>query len=187
MSLILYFLIIISLVVLAIKWRKKSKILSLLLISPIIIILCLIGFVVYNSWYYTSPDSITMSVENEKQTYILNGEWVKPLDFYRFSTDFIVFYIPNNTKLSNVIRNTYQDYSEMDYKDLETNIQQYLIEVGAPNLPAQIFDIEASKKFQFRFDLPTNLKREDITAYYVHIREEPMDSLEFWYKEIEFH
>jgi hypothetical protein len=52
-------------------------------------------------------------------------------------------------------------------------------------LRPQIFDLQTDKQFQFSFVLPDNVKPSDVKLYYAHTREEPMDSLEFWFKNIE--
>lgn len=184
MSLILVMLIVFGLLVLAVKVWKKSKILSFGLTVPFFLILFFIGYVVYNSWYHTAPNSLKVTVQKEKHRFTLSGVWVKPLDAYRFVTDYIVLYVPNNTVVSNVKRNRYKNYNEMDIEGLEAAAQNSIKDEISSELHPYIFDIETTKDFTVSFDLPENLNSKDIKAYYVHIREEPMDSLEFWFKKI---
>jgi hypothetical protein len=184
MSVILAMLIVFGLLVLAVKVWKKSKILSLGLTVPVFFVLFFIGYVVYNSWYHTTPESLKVTVQKEKQRFTLSGVWAKPLDAYRFVTDYIVIYVPYNTEVSNVKRNRYKNYNEMDYEGLEEASRNSIKDEISSDLYPHIFDIEATKEFTVSFDLPENLNPKDIKAYYVHIREEPMDSLEFWFKKI---
>ncbi|MEH6953224.1 hypothetical protein [Neobacillus drentensis] len=184
MSVILIMFIIFGLLVLAVKVWKKSKILSLGLTVPVFLVLFFIGYVVYNSWYHTTPDSLKVTVQKEKQRYTISGVWVKPLDAYRFVTDYIVLYVPNNTMVSNIKRNRYKNYNEIDVAGLETAAQNYIKAEISSELHPYIFDIETTKDFTVSFDLSENLNPKDIEAYYIHIREEPMDSLEFWFKKI---
>ena len=185
MTTILGILIVFGLIILAVSIWKKSRFLSICLTVPVFFVLFIIGYVVFNSWYHTTSESLEISVEREKQRYSLSGVWVKPMDNYRFVTDYIVFYVPDNIKLSNVKRNRYKDYNEMDYKGLEAAVHKSLNEIDPPKLQPQFFDIETTKEFRISFDFPENINPSDIKVYYVHIREEPMDSLEFWFKEID--
>ncbi|MBT2689670.1 hypothetical protein J7I93_15890 [Bacillus sp. ISL-47] len=184
MSIILGMLLVFGLLVLAVMVWKKSKILSLVLSIPVFLVLFFIGDVVFNSWYHTTPDSLKVTVQNENQHYTLSGVWEKPLDSYRFVTDYIVLYAPDDTKVTNVNRNRYKNYHEMDKEGLELAVRKYLEDEVSPELDPLIYDIETAKEFAFSFDLPENLDYNDLKVYYVHIREEPMDSLEFWFKEI---
>jgi energy-coupling factor transporter transmembrane protein EcfT len=184
MSVILAMLIVFGLLVLAVKVWKKSKILSLGLTVPFFLVLFFIGYVVYNSWYHTTPDSLKVTVQKEKQRYTFSGVWVKQLDKYRFVTDYIVIYVPYNTEVSNVKRNRYKNYNEMNDGELEAAARNSIQDEISSELHPYIFDIEATKEFTVSFDLPENLNPKDIKAYYVHIREEPMSSLEFWFKKI---
>lgn len=182
MSVILAMLIVLGLLVLAVKVWKKSKILSLVLTVPFLLVFFFIGYVVYNSWYHTTPDSLKVNVQKEKQRYTLSGVWVKPLDAYRFVTDYIVIYVPYNTEVSNVKRNRYKNYN--DDEVLEEAARNSIKDEISSDLHPYIFDIEATKEFTVSFELPENLNTKDIKVFYVHIREEPMSSLEFWFKKI---
>lgn len=94
-------------------WRKR-RVVSLILFGPLLTVLAFIGYVVYQSWYHTTPDSLQLSVHKENETYIVKGSWKDRLDAYRFPSDFLVFYVPNNEKISNVKRERIKDYKEMD-------------------------------------------------------------------------
>lgn len=185
MAIILGILIVFGLIIFAVGVWNKSRFLSICLTVPVFIVLFFIGYVVFNSWYHTNSESLEITVEREKQRYSLSGVWVKPMDSYRFVTDYLVFYVPENIKLSNVNRNRYKDYNEMDYKGLEAAVHKRLKEINPPKLQPQFFDIETTKEFHLSFVLPENINPNEIKAYYVHIREEPMDSLEYWFKEID--
>ncbi|WP_419880941.1 hypothetical protein ACN6MY_15145 [Peribacillus sp. B-H-3] len=74
---------------------------------------------------------------------------------------------------------------QMDWKGLEESVRKRINKENPPKLSPQIFDVKTSKKFSFSFVLSKNVSQKDIKIYYVHTREEPMDSLEFWIKEIE--
>jgi len=186
MSIILTILIIIGFFIIGIRLWKKSRILSIFLSIPVFLALLFVGYVVFNSWYHTTPDSLEFSVQKENQTYTVTGVWKKPLDAYRFPIDFIVFYTRDDVEVSNVERDRYKDYKKMDLVDLEKTVQYWIEEEknlakGEP----QIFDLETSKKFSFSFVLPENIKLSDVKMYYAHTRAEPMDSLEVWFKKIE--
>ncbi|MDF2536331.1 MAG: hypothetical protein K0R18_2493 [Bacillales bacterium] len=187
MLFIILILTIMSLVY-GIHFWKKSRLLSLFLFSPVFLILLFIGFVVFNFNYHTSRDSLEFSIQKEKQTYTVKGVWVKPLDAYRsstesFSTDFIVFYLPNKMEISKVSRNRNDNTNIYlsDYKGLVQNC----IENDNPSISnPEIFDIRTSKKFSFSFALPKDANPKDVKIFYVHTREEPMSNPEFWYKKI---
>lgn len=107
----------------------------------------------------------------------MTGVWKKPLDAYRFPTDFIVFYVPGNGELTNVKRNRSEDYEKMDSHYFEDSVQEWLKNEHPPELDPQIFDIETSREFRFSFVLPENVKPNEVKIYYAHTRDEPMDSL----------
>lgn len=169
-----------------IRFWKKSRLLSFLLFSPVLLILLFIGYVVFNYNYHTSPDCLKFTIQKEKRTYIVKGVWANPLDAFRSSTesstDFIVVYLPENKKISNVKRNRIN----IDMSSYKVLVQKYIEEDD--NNPSisnpEIFDIKTSKNFSFSFALPKDVNPEDVKFYYVHTREEPMSNPEFWYKEI---
>lgn len=166
-----------------IQFWKKNRLLSLILFSPTFLILLFIGYVVFNYNYQTSQDSLKFSFQREKQTFTVKGVWVKPLDAYRSSTDFIAFYLPDNTEIYNVKRNRIE-VKNMDLAGYKRLVQNY-IENDNPSLSnPEIFDIKTSKKFRFIFSIPENTNPKDVKIYYVHSREEPMSNPEFWYKKI---
>ncbi|WP_141103834.1 hypothetical protein [Parageobacillus galactosidasius] len=116
---------------------------------------------------------------------MVKGKWKDRLDLYRFPSDFLVFYVPDNEKISIVKRERYKDYEEMDVKSLKEDLKNWLEKQPHSNWEPQIFDIQTDKQFQFSFVLPDNVKPSDVKLYYVHAREEPMDALEYWFKNIE--
>ncbi len=185
MSIILVVIIFIGFFILGIRWWSTRRRISLVLLIPAFLILLSIGYGVFNSWYHTEPNLLKFSVQKENQVYTVKGVWEKPLDAYRFPTDFIIFYVPNNAEITYVKRNRVKDYKSMDPKFLEESIKEWISKEKPPKSPPQIFDIETSKKFSFSFILPDNVKADDVKIYYAHTREEPMDALEFWFKKIE--
>jgi len=185
MSIILVFIISIGFLVLGIRWWNTRRGISLILLTPGFLMLLSIGYVVFNSWYHTDPNLLKFSVQKENQVYTVKGVWEKPLDAYRFPTDFIIFYVPNNAEITYVKRNRVKDYKNMNQKFLEESIKEWIKKEKPPKSSAQIFDIETSKKFSFSFILPDDVKGDDVRIYYAHTREEPMDALEFWFEKIE--
>ena len=117
--------------------------------------------------------------------YVVEGSWKDPLDAYRFPSDFLVFYVPNNEKITNVKRQRFKDYKEMDSTFIQEQVIDWIEEKPGLKWKPQIFDLQTDKQFQFSFVLPDNVKPSNMKLYYVHIREEPRDSLEFWFKNIE--
>ncbi|PAE26080.1 MULTISPECIES: hypothetical protein [Bacillaceae] len=185
MSIILAIIVLMGLFILGIRLWKTSRIVSLLFILPVLAIFLFAGYVFFNSWYHTAPDSLNFTVEKENQSYTVTGVWKKPLDAYRFPTDFIVFYVPGNGEVTEVKRNRSEDYEKMDSLYFEDSVQEWLKNEQPPELEPQLFDIETSREFSFSFALPENVKPDEVKIYYVHMRDEPMEALEFWFKEIE--
>ncbi|MED4876612.1 hypothetical protein P9711_02600 [Anoxybacillus geothermalis] len=168
---------------------KKYRVLSLIIFGSLLtIFLFCIGYVAYQLQYQTPPNSLHFSVHKENETYVVKGKWEDRLDAYRFPSDFIVFYVPNNEKVSNVKRKRskfYKKLKEMDVKLLHEDISRWLEKKPHPNWQPQIFDIQTDQQFQFSFVLPRDVKPNEVKLYYVHAREEPMDALEYWIKNIE--
>ncbi|MGG1401628.1 hypothetical protein ABE288_27985 [Bacillus salipaludis] len=185
MSIIVAIIIIIGFFILAIRFWKTRRIVSLLILTPVFLVLLFVGYVLFNSWYHTTPDSLNFTVQKENQSYTVTGVWKKPLDAYRFPADFIVFYVPNNEEVTDVKRNRVEDYKKMDKNGLEESVQEWIKKENPPESVPQIFDIETSKEFSFSFTLPENVKPNEVKIYYAHTREEPMDALEFWFKKID--
>ncbi|GMB08348.1 hypothetical protein [Thermolongibacillus altinsuensis] len=165
-------------------WSKR-RVLSLILFTPLLTILALSGYVAYQSWYHTTPDSLHLSVHKENETYVVKGKWKDRLDWYRFHSDFLVFYVSNNEKISNVKRERSKYYEDMDVELLHGDIAYWIEEHSHPKGEPQIFDIQTDKQFQFSFVLPDDVKPSNVKLYYVHAREEPMDALEYWIKNVE--
>ncbi|MGG0474904.1 hypothetical protein ABEY96_22255 [Priestia aryabhattai] len=185
MSIILVFIIFIGFFILGIRLWNTRRGMSLVLLTPAFLMLLSIGYGVFNSWYHTEPNLLKFSVQKENQVYTVKGVWEKPLDAYRFPTDFIIFYVPNNAEITYVKRNRVKDYKNMDQKFLEESIKEWINKDKPPKSSPKIFDIETSKRFSFSFILPDNVKADDVKIYYAHTRAEPMDALEFWFKKIE--
>jgi len=185
MAIILVIIIFIGFFILGIRLWNTRRGIALVLLTPAFLILLSIGYGVFNSWYHTDPNLLKFSIQKENQVYTVKGVWKKPLDAYRFPTDFIIFYVPNNAEITYVKRNRVKDYKNMDHKFLEESIKEWIKKEKPPKSSPQIFDIETSKKFSFSFILPDNVKAGDVKIYYAHTREEPMDAVEFWFKKIE--
>jgi hypothetical protein len=165
---------------------KKYRVLSLIIFGSLLtIFLFCIGYVAYQLKYQTTPDSLHFSVHKENETYVVKGKWKDRLDWYRFPSDFLVFYVPNNEKISNVKRKRSKYYEEMDMKLLHEDVAHWVEKHSHLKGKPQIFDIQTDKQFQFSFVLPRDVKPSDVKLYYVHAREEPMNALEYWIKKIE--
>ncbi|MCK1982017.1 MULTISPECIES: hypothetical protein [Peribacillus] len=168
-----------------IRFWKRKRILSIILLSPLLIVFTFFGYFVYQTSYHTTPDSLELSVHKENETYLVEGRWKESLDAYRFPSDFLVFYVPENEKVSNVKRNRVKDYKDMDWKFLRGEVRDWAGKESHPQLEPQIFDLHTDNQFKFTFFLPATVKPSDVKLYYVHTREEPMEALEFWFKNIE--
>jgi hypothetical protein len=186
MTIIFAIIIIITFFILAVRLWKSSRIISLIFLAPLFLVLLFVGYVLSNSWYHTTSDSLKFTVQKENESYIVTGIWNKPLDAYRFPTDFIIFYVPNNEEVTDIVRNRVADYEKMDKNFLDGLVQDWIKKENPPESVPQIFDIETSREFHFSFVLPENVKSSEVKIYYAHAREEPMETLEFWFKKIEF-
>ncbi|MBY6024539.1 hypothetical protein KUV24_23425 [Nitratireductor sp. DP7N14-4] len=175
--------IILLLMIAGIFFGKINRWLSLLLLAPMLVLFGFASYVLFNMWYETTPESLNFSVQHEESEYIIENSWEKPLDVYRFPTDFVVFYVPNTSTVTNVKRERVKDYKEM--AELEDSVKGWVEEKYPSNLTTQVFDIKASKNGRFTFSLPQGIKEKEVEVYYVHLRSEPMDTIEFWIKEIE--
>ncbi|WP_027408376.1 hypothetical protein [Anoxybacteroides tepidamans] len=164
---------------------KKRRALSLILLSPLLLVFAFLGYVSYHSVYHTTPDSLRLTVHKENNKYVVDGEWKDRLDLYRFPSDFLVFYVPTNQQILNVTREQNKDYQHMDLKFLHTAIARWLETQLHRKEKPQIFDIETKQRFQFSFVLPDNVQPTDVKLYYIHAREEPMEALEYWRKKVE--
>lgn len=87
----------------------------------------------------------------------MTGIWKDRLDAYRFPSDFLVFYVPNNGKISNIKRNRTKDYKEMEWKFLKGEVQDWVEKESHPEWKQQIFDLQTDKQFQFSFALQRTL------------------------------
>lgn len=66
MSIILVIIVLIGLFILGISLWKTSRIVSLLLITPVLAIFLFVGYVFYNPWYHTAPDFLDFTAQKEK-------------------------------------------------------------------------------------------------------------------------
>ncbi|WNB91798.1 hypothetical protein [Bacillus sp. NEB1478] len=176
--------IIIGCVVAGIRLWKRKRILSLVLFSPAMITIGFIGYFIYESSYHTNPDSVQFSVQKENHTYYVTGTWKDRLDGYRFPSDFLVFYVPNNEQVLSVKRDRMKNYKKADWDFLNGQVKDWVDKKPHPKVKPQIFDLKTDKEFTFSFTLPENIEPGDVKLYYAHTREEPMDALEFWFKAI---
>lgn len=78
-------------------WKRK-RILSIILLSPLLTVFTFFGYFVYQSSYHTTPDSLEFFVHTENETYFVEGRWKESFDANRFPSDFLVFYVPENKK-----------------------------------------------------------------------------------------
>lgn len=180
-------LIILGCILLAILlFFKKNKAISIILLVPLLVILCFVIYFFYQTSYKTSPDSLRITIHEQGNKYLAEGKWKDRLEKYRFVSDFIVFYVPNNEKVIDVKRNEVKDYKNMNSNYFEQEIKNQGSRTINPKWEPQIFDIKSQDKFQFSFVLPNGVKPSDVKVYYVHSLEEPMESLELWFKEIKF-
>lgn len=168
-----------------IRFLKRKRVVSIFLFSPLLAVISFIGYFIYHTLYHTTPDSLQLTVHKENEAYFVGGVWKDRLDAYRFPADFLVFYVPNNEKVSNVKRNRVKSYNEMDGEFLEKEVQNWFGQKTHLEWEPQIFDLNTNSEFEFTFDLPGNVKPSDVELYYIHTREEPMEALEFWSKKIE--
>ncbi|HEY4554658.1 MAG TPA: hypothetical protein VIG80_15800 [Bacillaceae bacterium] len=185
MSLIIGLIFFICFIVFGMKFWEKSKMASILLLVPALLMVVFAAVVTYNTLYRTTPNSVTFTVFEESGKYTVKGTWKQPLDAYRFSTDFIVFYVPDDEEITDVKRKRDRDVKNMDMSGLKAAVKEWLRHENPPAFTPQVFDVKTDKTFDFSFAVPRGVQPEDIQLYYVHAREEPMDALEFWFKEIE--
>jgi len=181
---IIVFIVFIGSLFLGIKMWKKSRWFSLLCFSPIFLIIAFISYYSYHFSYKTTLDSLQVHVEKENNHFVLNGIWKDRLDKFRYPIDFIVFYIPKNEEMQGVkdIQLTELRTEEGDY--LLEEVQEYLNQEHDSQWKPQIFKMNTLKEFQYTFSLPQNVNPGEVDVLYIHVRAEPMDQWEYWYKKI---
>ncbi|MGG3888052.1 hypothetical protein [Metabacillus fastidiosus] len=184
MSLILLIILCSSIIAGIMIW-EKNRIASFLCFSPLFILIMLTGYVFYQSLYEVTIDSLQLHIDRKYETFIVKGNWEEGLDEYRFPVAFAAFYVPGNGKISNIKRNNVKNTEEMDWEALNLEVKKILKEEYESEWEPQIIDIEPDEQFQFSFTLPENVKPNEVKLYYVHVREKPMDSLEYWLKNID--
>lgn len=167
-----------------IKMWKKNRWISFLCFGPIIIIIAFISYFSYHFIYKTTPDSLQVHVEKENNNFVLNGVWKERLDKFRYPLDFIVFYVPNNEEVLNVKRYRIKERKTEEGEYLLEEVQAYLELEHRSEWKPQIFATNTAKEFHYAFSLPKNVNVDEVDVLYVHIRAEPMDQWEYWYKKI---
>jgi hypothetical protein len=55
-------------------WRKR-RIVSLILFIPLLTVLVFGGYIMYQSWYHTTPDSLQLSVRKENEIIYRYKKW----------------------------------------------------------------------------------------------------------------
>lgn len=55
-------------------WRKR-RIISLMLFIPLLTVLVFGGYIMYQSWYHTTPDSLQLSVRKENEIIYRYKKW----------------------------------------------------------------------------------------------------------------
>lgn len=166
--------------------RKRWKLGVILIAPPILVgIIIIIGVIFFT--HTTNPDSLNLSIKTKpNDTYHLSGKWKERIDYYSFGTDFVAICTKNNKKVHMI------DYIKGDWKP---NYYNFGIDIPNQikrdtNLPEgcvpQLFDISVQKEFSMTFQVENQLEHEPLTLYYVHVREEPMSSAEYWVKPIRY-
>ncbi|KOO50696.1 hypothetical protein AMD01_02840 [Priestia koreensis] len=165
-------------------WRLKKRWISLLLFSPVFIVMSFVGFVFFNSWYHVSPKDVSFEIQQQNQTYTVKGHWSKPLDFYRFPTDFIAIDTGKQGVPITMKRPRIHNHKSLHRSFLDSEVRHWLNEqkINTPSLT--LFDVRASRSMQFSFTLPQGIDPSSLKIYYIHVREDPMDPLTFWKKRI---
>lgn len=172
-----------GLIVTGIIFWKKNRKLSLLSFIPLLLLVVFGGYFIYQNWQSTTPDSLHFTIQKKNEAYVVQGDWEERLDTYSTPSDFLVFYVPNNTEITNIKRNQLND--ERDWRYMVEELRDWIKKETQPKGAAQIFDIRKDKQFQFSFELPENINPNEVSVYYVHAISEPMEPLKFWKKHIE--
>jgi hypothetical protein len=175
-------LILIVLLVAGIRKWKKNKLAAILLFSPIAICILFVSFFFFHSIDRVKPDSLAFETSVQNGRVHVNGSWSERLDYYRFPTDYLIFYIPENKSAGTVSRSRADMHTKMDWKYLVEDVEHAIKREGFSKLEPQIYDLNTEKDFQFSFTLPDGVKAEEVKIYYAHVREEPMEALEYWFK-----
>lgn len=177
-------LILIVLLVTGIRKLKKNKLAAILLFSPIIVCILFVSFFLFHSIDRVKQDSLAFETSVQNGRVHVNGSWSERLDYYRFPTDYLIFYIPDNKSAGTVSRSRADMNTQMDWKYLVEDIEHAIKREGFSELEPQIYDVKTAKNFHFSFTLPKGVKAEEVKIYYAHVREEPMEALEYWFKKV---
>ncbi|MGX1193407.1 hypothetical protein [Metabacillus sp. SLBN-84] len=183
MTLIIGLVLIILLVSGIRKW-KKNKLAALLLFSPIFICILFVSFFLFHSVDRVKRDSLIFETSAENGRVHISGSWSERLDYYRFPTDYLIFYIPENKSAGSVSRSRADLHTQMDWKYLVEDVEHAIKREGFSDLEPQIYDVGTAEDFHFSFTLPDGVKPEELEIYYAHVREEPMEALEYWFKKV---
>lgn len=165
-------------------WRT-SKLVSVLLLIPVVLGGSYVATIAFHMSSVRSPDSVDFTVERSGATYTVTGIWNESLDAYRYPTDVLVFYLPGDKKIGKVERTRVASHASMDREYLEESVRIDIQSENPPKWEPQIIDIEASKTMTFAFTLPDGVNPDDVSIYYGHGREESMEIVEFWFKPID--
>lgn len=178
---ILLFLFFYGLYLLTQRKYKKGSIITGIPVSIVI------GLVVLFYWafYESDPSALQLKMEKEGDHYVIQGDWKTRLENYRFGTDFLVFYVPEDIPVE-LIR-----YKKGDWKPDYWNFDEDVVRAIEQNtkvpqgLTPQLFDIQVEESFEFGFQLPSNVQMGDVQIHYVHVYAPPMDAFTYWSKRIE--
>ncbi|BCB03649.1 hypothetical protein KH172YL63_17820 [Bacillus sp. KH172YL63] len=158
---------------------------ALLFFSPSIVMMAVFLLFFIQAHYHTTPASLDLKVDRNENKVVMNGTWVEDLERYRFPTDFIVFYVNGDRKVTDVKRNRSPLQDEMDWELLEDDVKKAVATKKFSHREPQVFDIFPEETFTLSFHLPDGTETEDLDVYYVHIREEPMEEMAYWFKKVD--
>ncbi|WP_243385761.1 hypothetical protein [Bacillus kexueae] len=169
---------------LGIRFLKKNRKIAVLFFTPLLFFIGLMGIIIYHSLYETNPESVQFSINHENNQYYISGKWVDSIDVYRHPFDLIVFYLPSSKKIN--ISLTNQDFlpSNYDVEWLKKDVEKWMKDESMLYGEPLIYLVETKKQFEFSFILPDEVEENEVKIFYLHLREEPMDSITFWKKEI---
>jgi len=166
-------------------YRKQYNLLIFGVGIPTLLVVAVITAFFFFMSYQPKPNNLDVTVAKEGNHYVAKGKWNKPLEYYRFSTDYVVFTLPKGQEVTNFKRERYKDIHSMDDKLLKQEVLDWIKKPLNKNEHSQVEDIEAHKNFTFSFDLPEGVSLKDVSITYVHAHSEPMDSNTYWAKTIE--
>lgn len=181
---VLYLCIGITLLIGGILFWKRNRWISLLLFSPLVLVMIAVGWVIWGFADKTHPSSLAFHTSDKHGIVTVKGTWSDNLDRYRFLSDYLVFYVKDDKPLEQVHRPQEKTMSKKDQQSIIKDLKEELPISSPPSGTPQIVDIKTAKHFSFSFKLPKGVEKEDIQVYYIHARSEPMDALTYWAKKI---